>query len=168
MMACPRHEAQSNQVPRSTSDIHHNWRKNLRTLKIPNALVQETVAEEPPTLPKYASQIINLANQNAQGTRPRVVGQLSDLIQDFPGDSYAEWVSWYAESGYSAESCHPFRRKPATLGRFAASCQPAWVAGRFVVNVRVLVGVCWLLSVRISMGCGQGGPLLRRRPLALQ
>lgn len=27
--------------------------------------------------------------------------------------------------GYSAESCHPLRRKPATLGGFATSRQPA-------------------------------------------
>lgn len=33
--------------------------------------------------PKYTSQLINLANQNAQGTRPAVVGQMSDLFQEF-------------------------------------------------------------------------------------
>ena len=32
--------------------------------------------------PKYTSQLINWANQNAQGTRPKVVGQLSDLFPD--------------------------------------------------------------------------------------
>jgi hypothetical protein len=45
--------------------------------------------------PKYASQLINLANQNAQGTRPQVVGQLSQLIQEFPGSTYEQWVEWY-------------------------------------------------------------------------
>lgn len=45
--------------------------------------------------PKYTTQLINLANQNAQGTRPRVVGQMSDLIQEFPGNSYQEWIEWY-------------------------------------------------------------------------
>ena len=38
--------------------------------------------------PKYATQIINLANQNAQGTRPGIVGQMSDLILEFPGKEY--------------------------------------------------------------------------------
>jgi adenylate cyclase len=38
---------------------------------------------------------------------------------------YAVFLSVIIFIGYSAESCHPFRRKPATLGRFAASCQPA-------------------------------------------
>ena len=33
--------------------------------------------------PKYTSQLINWANQNAQGTRPRVVGQMSELFPEF-------------------------------------------------------------------------------------
>ena len=45
--------------------------------------------------PKYTTQIMNLANQNSQGTRPKVVGQLSDLIQIYDGDSFEDWVSWY-------------------------------------------------------------------------
>jgi hypothetical protein len=45
--------------------------------------------------PKYTSQIINWANQNAQGTRPKVVGQMSDIIQEFNGQSISEWISWY-------------------------------------------------------------------------
>jgi len=40
---------------------------------------------------------MNLANQNSQGTRPKVVGQLSDLIQEFPGKKYEEWVKWYED-----------------------------------------------------------------------
>ena len=39
--------------------------------------------------------MINLANQNAGGTRPKVVGQMSELIQEFPGNSYFDWVEWY-------------------------------------------------------------------------
>lgn len=41
---------------------------------------------------KYSTQFINLANQNAQGTKPRVVGQMTELIQEFPGNNYKEWV----------------------------------------------------------------------------
>lgn len=47
--------------------------------------------------PKYTSQIINWANQNAQGTRAKVVGQMSDLIQEFDGQTLAEWIEWYNE-----------------------------------------------------------------------
>ena len=47
--------------------------------------------------PKYTTQIMNLANQNAQGTRPKVVGQMSELITQFPNKTYDEWVKWYNE-----------------------------------------------------------------------
>ena len=49
------------------------------------------------SFPKYATQIINLANGNAQGTRPDVVGQMSELIQEFPGYSIEEWIQWYTQ-----------------------------------------------------------------------
>ena len=35
--------------------------------------------------PKYTSQLINWANQNAQGTRPVVVGQMSELFPSEDG-----------------------------------------------------------------------------------
>lgn len=47
------------------------------------------------SFPKYATQLINLANQNAQGTRPEVVGQMSELIQEFRGRKLEEWEKWY-------------------------------------------------------------------------
>lgn len=50
-----------------------------------------------PIFPKYASQIINLANQVSKGTRPNVVGQMSDLIQEFDGKCLNEWIEWYSE-----------------------------------------------------------------------
>ena len=40
---------------------------------------------------------MNLANQNAQGTRPKVVGQMSELIEQCPKGTYEEWVKWYSE-----------------------------------------------------------------------
>lgn len=45
--------------------------------------------------PKYISPLINLANQYAQGTRPKIVGQMSDLIQQFTGKTIEEWEQWY-------------------------------------------------------------------------
>ncbi len=59
--------------------------------------MQTLLDSEPNTFPKYATQIINLANQNAQGTRPKVVGQQTELIQAFPGKTLAEWEDWYVE-----------------------------------------------------------------------
>lgn len=51
--------------------------------------------------PKYTSQLINWANQNAQGTRPRVVGQMSDLFPLYREDAeeycIEEWADWYLD-----------------------------------------------------------------------
>ena len=51
--------------------------------------------------PKYTSQLINWANQNAQGTRPAVVGQMSELFPEFmaSGDDITidSWKAWYVQ-----------------------------------------------------------------------
>ena len=65
--------------------------------KIYNQAVEELSNAEAYNFPKYTTQIINLVNSNAQGTRPSVVGQMSELIQAFPGKSLAEWIEWYSE-----------------------------------------------------------------------
>ena len=71
-------------------------------LKIKNDQLFQIVAGSIAEFPKYTTQIINLANQNAQGTRPKVVGQMSDLIQEFSGKSIGEWEEWYKEGHPSA------------------------------------------------------------------
>jgi hypothetical protein len=54
-----------------------------------------------PEFPKYTSQLINWANQNAQGTRPRIVGQLSDLFPEYQASTcnidISDWEEWYTE-----------------------------------------------------------------------
>lgn len=56
---------------------------------------------ETPDFPKYTSQLINWANQNAQGTRPKVVGQLSDLFPEYESEddnvSMDGWREWYLD-----------------------------------------------------------------------
>mgnify|MGYP004526948439 FL=1 len=47
--------------------------------------------------PKYVTQFINLANSNAGGTRPKVVGQMYELVKEFDGKSIDEWIAWYTE-----------------------------------------------------------------------
>jgi hypothetical protein len=69
--------------------------------------IQEKLSGGAPEFPKYTTQLMNLANQNAQGTRPRVVGQMSELIKEFSGTSYSQWVDWYA-------STHPLGIEDAT------------------------------------------------------
>lgn len=48
--------------------------------------------------PKYTTQLMNLASQNAQATRPKVLGQLSDLIQMFSGETIHDWKDFYYEN----------------------------------------------------------------------
>lgn len=49
--------------------------------------------------PKYTTQLMNLANQNAQGTRHQVVGQMSELFPEFMESGQAitieDWKKWY-------------------------------------------------------------------------
>lgn len=64
-------------------------------IKLKTAEIQEYVNAPTSEFPKYTTQLMNLANQNSQATRPRNVGQLSELIQEFPGHTFEEWVEWY-------------------------------------------------------------------------
>ena len=66
-------------------------------IKLTNEQIRKSLEIPPLSFPKYVTQLINLANQNAQGTRPRVVGQLTDLIQEFPGKTLSEWEQWYLQ-----------------------------------------------------------------------
>jgi hypothetical protein len=66
-------------------------------IKLTNEQIRQALEIPFPSFPQYVTQLINLANQNAQGTRPRVVGQLTDLIQEFPGKTLSEWEQWYLQ-----------------------------------------------------------------------
>lgn len=67
----------------------------IEKMKISNAEVQHLSNASVYKFPQYTTMLINQINQTAQGTRPRVVGQLSDLIQQFDGQTLAEWEEWY-------------------------------------------------------------------------
>lgn len=67
----------------------------MKTIKISNSEILSLLEQDPVTFPKYATQILNLANQNAQGTRPSVVGQMSELIKEFKGTKLKDWEEWY-------------------------------------------------------------------------
>ena len=64
-------------------------------IKLSNEEIRKSLDIKTPAFPKYVTQILNLANQNAQGTRPKVVGQMSDLIQQFNGKTASRWEEWY-------------------------------------------------------------------------
>ena len=69
------------------------------TLK--NELIENFNESKSFSFPKYTSQLINWANQNAQGTRPVVVGQMSELFPEFMNSgmeiTIENWSKWYTE-----------------------------------------------------------------------
>lgn len=69
------------------------------TLK--NEIIEDFNKSESFSFPKYTSQLINWANQNAQGTRPVVVGQMSELFPEFMASgeeiTIENWRKWYLE-----------------------------------------------------------------------
>jgi hypothetical protein len=71
--------------------------KGVKTVKIKNKEIQQYIGLESPEFPKYVTLFINRANRFSQATRPRNIGQLSELIQEFPGRTVSEWESWYCE-----------------------------------------------------------------------
>jgi len=64
-------------------------------IKIKNEELVKELIGKVKDFPLYTTQLINLANQNAQGTRPRVVGQLTELIKECPERTYEDWKNWY-------------------------------------------------------------------------
>jgi phosphomevalonate kinase len=72
----------------------------MKRLKIKNEELFELSNIEKVEFEKYVPQLINLANQNAQGTRPKVVGQMSELFPEFLKESsdtsIKAWENWYS------------------------------------------------------------------------
>lgn len=68
---------------------------------IKNEQIEQFNESEGYSFPKYTSQLINWANQNAQGTRPVVVGQMSELFPEFMASTsditIDAWKAWYLE-----------------------------------------------------------------------
>ena len=69
--------------------------------KLSNAYISQCNETPVPAYPKYATQIINLANQNAGATRPKAVGQLSELFPEYLAStsdaSLKGWREWYVQ-----------------------------------------------------------------------
>ncbi|MDA3898541.1 MAG: MjaI family restriction endonuclease [Desulfobacteraceae bacterium] len=74
-----------------------NPKNDDQTFTLSTKQIMADVAALPENYPKYTTQLINIANQNSQATRACYVGQMSELIQEFPGNSYDQWVKWYLE-----------------------------------------------------------------------
>ncbi len=76
-------------------------------IRISTGEIRKLLEISTPEFPKYVTQLLNLANQNAQATRPRVVGQMSELIREFTGRTLDEWEAWYLQK-------HPDAMETAT------------------------------------------------------
>lgn len=54
-----------------------------------------------PSFPKYTTQLLNTANQNAGATKPKIVGKMSDLFPQYLNESkicsVEDWEKWYLE-----------------------------------------------------------------------
>jgi hypothetical protein len=68
----------------------------MPTITLKNSELAAEIVDSLPHFPKYTTQIMNLANQNAQGTRSKVVGQMTELLHAFGTGSYNDWKEWYA------------------------------------------------------------------------
>lgn len=64
-------------------------------------LVAEDVEEFPIDTPKYTTYLLNPAINLSQSNRPEVVGQMSDVIEEFrqkhPDGTFEDWVRFYFE-----------------------------------------------------------------------
>ncbi len=70
---------------------------NYQVIRIKTQKITEDIIGKKTKFPKYTTQLMNLANRNSQATRPKHIGQLSELIQQFDGQDYDDWVTWYRD-----------------------------------------------------------------------
>lgn len=73
----------------------------MKTIKISKSFIKKANAAPTAEFPKYTTQLMNVANQNAHATRPRNVGQLSDLFEQYVMETEHHtiegWKDWYTE-----------------------------------------------------------------------
>jgi len=64
-------------------------------------LVAEEVEEFPVDTPKYTTYLLNPAINLSQSNRPEVVGQMSEIIEEFrdecPDGTFQDWIEFYFE-----------------------------------------------------------------------
>lgn len=59
-------------------------------------MVKDSLGIPAVLFPKYTTQIINLAGQNSAATRPKIVGQMSDLTVISDASTLDEWREFYS------------------------------------------------------------------------
>ncbi len=116
-------------------------------VKLKNADIATEVSGRLPKFPKYTTQIMNLANQNAHGTRPSVVGQMTDLFREFGGKTFEEWDAWYRQQKPSAlddaaDRVYPMAENLRTaIQLIDKGMVRAWIED--LVIVKTFVGLCF-------------------------
>ena len=65
-------------------------------VKIRNAELARAMDIPESEFEKYVPSILNLANRISQATRPKNVGNMTDLTQEFGSGSFEEWKEWYS------------------------------------------------------------------------
>ena len=114
-------------------------------VRISNKKIRELLDIETPKFSKYISPLTNLANQYAGGTRPKIVGQMTELIKEFVGKNILEWETWYLQQKPEAiktatemilNKLNNFRN---TLNKIDQSVVEEWV--RDLVIVKTFIGL---------------------------
>ena len=133
-----------------------------------NSRITQELIGKKVEFPKYTTQIMNLANQNAQGKRPKVVGQMSELVEQCPKGTYEEWVKWYFER--MPRAVDDATEKVYQMVKNLASALPfidkelvrKWVED--LVLSKTFTGFCFLESIlkaiseRKHVGCRRSSP----------
>ncbi len=123
----------------------------MKIIRISNDDIMSLLDGDIPSFPKYVTQILNLANQNAQGTRPSVVGQMSELIKEFKGNGLREWEEWYLSKHPEAitfatnKILEMINRLKEAIGQIYRDIVESWV--RDLVIVKTFVGLKFQESI---------------------
>lgn len=132
----------------------------MAIIKIKNIELIKDVIGDVAEFPKYTTQIMNLANQNAQGTRPKVVGQVTELIQEFSGKDYTEWVEWYQYKNPSSIENATDRiyemiiRLREAMKLINKELVREWV--KDLVLTKTFIGLCFQKSILIKLASLKG------------
>jgi hypothetical protein len=78
-----------------------NKEENTNVIKLSFDEIKELISIPSFKFQKYVSPLLNLANRYSQATRPKTVGQLSELIKQWKKEtkehSIESWKKWYSE-----------------------------------------------------------------------
>lgn len=137
-------------------------------IKIKNSQIVQDIVGKNIEFPKYTTQIMNLANQNAQGTRPKIVGQMSELIQQFPKGTYEEWAKWYERRMPNAidEATEKISLMIKNLASAFALIDKelvrVWVED--LVITKTFVGFCFQETILMTISQRKGAPYRSSTP----